>query len=295
MRRGQDDLHHRALRHLAVFHCVEAVLHCPHRGRDDKARALVGAVEIRFPPECEVQLRSPPARPDVAGLAEKARIQMARPDKLLEGRARVDRRDDQIGRQELAPNQFHTPDAVALDHDPHRPRTGAQSHARRLGGLRHRDRDRSHPALRQGQRAALPRRLARQPVQQKDQRIGRARAKPCPQHRVKGKDPAQPVVGQIVLQRVGNVDQDHPQELAELFLAQLPHAEAQLRKPQVIVSRPARQPRWRHRLEGRKHPREGHEPGPHLVPGLPVGRRQIARHLPPRGPLQNKMATVAGE
>ena len=60
--RRNDNLHHRVLRHFAVLHRVEGVLHGAHRGRDDQARAQIGALEIRRALQRQMQLRRVAAR-----------------------------------------------------------------------------------------------------------------------------------------------------------------------------------------------------------------------------------------
>ena len=70
----------------------------------------------------------------------------------------------------------------------------------------------------------------------------------------------QPVVGQLVVQHVRDVDQEHAQELAELVLAQQRTAKAELGElAGSRCRRPWRARRRGHGLEGRQHAGKGHQ------------------------------------
>ena len=219
--RRQDKLHHRMAGNLAVFHRIEGGLDGIDRGGDDHAGRQVG-VESRGALEGQVQLGRPTAGADETGAVEKARIQMAGADEGLEGRARRDGGDDDRGGQRLARGEDDAGGAVALDQHAGDGLACAQIDPGSDGRCRHGVGQLPHATAWQqdvGAHGEL--------IEKQDQRVGRTGAGPCPQGRIKSQKAAQPVVGQIILDHIGDVDQDHPQELAEIVAAKGADAKAE--------------------------------------------------------------------
>ena len=131
--------------------------------------------------------------------------------------------------------------------------------------------------------SAIPhavRRLARHAVQEQDQRVRRPRPEPGAERRVEGHKAHQPVVGQVVFEDVGHVDQDHAQKLARLVLAKPPGIEAHARQALEIVAALARQARRRHLAERRQQPGVAVEPLVQRGPGAGVRGVEVRRSRP---------------
>ncbi len=90
-----------------------------------------------------------------------------------------------------------------------------------------------------------------------------------------------------------DVDQQHPQELAELGLAQHPHAQPQLRQPRPVIVRPLRDARGGDLLERGKHPGKGHQLLAQRRPGSTVSVRERAPDRRANRTLQHQM--LAGQ
>ena len=92
--------------------------------------------------------------------------------------------------------------------------------------------------------------FAGEPIVEAEQRGGRTRPEMAPERRVEGEQPAQPVVLEMLVEHVGDVHQQHAQEVAHVLLAEPPEVErdeaeaGRLRQRHAFeVRRPLRQQR----------------------------------------------------
>ena len=123
------------------------------RGRDHQPAAMVlgaDAGKCRRPVEREVQLGDIALHPDVADLADKAGVELARTDEIEERRPRIGCRHDRTRADFLARGEHDANGAAFLDDDLADRRAGANRHAGLFGGPRDCRNDCAHAADRDG-------------------------------------------------------------------------------------------------------------------------------------------------
>ena len=159
---------------------------------------------------------------DVFYLPHEAGVELARADQIEKGRGWIDAETIVLAR-----NFFSRFQARRRRRGPFRPEILSTTASVRMitpafsAAARDCSRnDRAHAALRQDLRARHAADLAGEAVVESEQRGRRARSEMAAEHRVEGEQTLQPVVGKLFVEKVGDIHQQHAQEIAHVFLAE---------------------------------------------------------------------------
>src|SRR5262245_59251336 len=120
-----------------------------------------------------MQLGGIAAHADTADPAHEAGIEMARAEKIYEGRFRIDRRDNEVRLDLFAACELDATGAILLDDDALDASPGARLDAERLSSFCHGIGDGTHAAARQCQSRLHAIRSSCEPIVEEQERVRR--------------------------------------------------------------------------------------------------------------------------
>ena len=115
------------------------------------------------------------------------------------------------------------------------------------------------------------------------------------EHRVEGDQALEPVIAQLILKHVIDVDEHEAHELAQAVAAHAAECEAVAHQIPDIGAMVPGQAGWRHLLEGREQRGIADEIGPERRPGFPVGGGERAVDGFTEGAAEDEMITASRE